>query len=100
MSSLELFAFVLGLVWLPIVPLVLAAYGGHLGAKALTDPNARRFAIFVFWGLCVLGIAIAIVYQYRTRKIDEAREFKSERTEAERQRKLDEAQRHAMETQA
>jgi hypothetical protein len=37
MSAVEVLDFLLGIAWLAIVPLFLAAYGGHLAAEALPD---------------------------------------------------------------
>src|SRR5689334_17137251 len=100
MSSLEVFDFLLGIAFLAIVPFVLAAYGGHLAAQTLPNPKDRRRAIVNFWGLCVLGIGVAALYQYRVKKVDEARELRAAKADSERQNKLDETQRQAMEAQA
>ena len=50
--------------------------------------------------LCLFGILVAALYQFRVAQIDEAREFRAAKADAERQKKIDEAQRNAMEAQA
>ena len=100
MSGARLFDFLLGTFVLAVVPLFMAAYGGHLAALTLNDPRVRRNAKFIFWGSCLFGILVAAVYQYRAGKIDEEREYKSARAEAERQKKIDESQQETLKAQA
>jgi hypothetical protein len=90
----------LGIAILAIVPFILAAYGGHVAAQALTDPSQRRTAKGIFWGLCLLGIVVAIVYQFRVAKIDEERQIKAAVADEERQRRTDAAQQEALQAQA
>jgi hypothetical protein len=82
------------------VPFVLAAYGGHLAAQTLTDHKNCRKTKLIFWGLCLVGIVVAVLYQYRVGKIDEEREYKAAKADEARQRKTDEAQRAALMAQA
>jgi hypothetical protein len=99
MSTIEILDFLVGIVWLAVVPFVLAAYGGHLAAQTLTEHGARRRSILFFWGLCVIGIMLATFYQYRLKTVDDARELRTTVIESERQRKLDDAQHRALEAQ-
>ncbi len=66
--------FVLGVLILAIFPFWLAAYGGHVAADAITESRKRRIVKAKFWSLAVAGLLIAILYQYRTMKTDEARQ--------------------------
>src|SRR6266568_1561482 len=76
--------FCLGVLFLAAVPFIFAAYGGHLAAEGLADPKARRAVKLKFWGLCLAGVVIAAVYQYRVGRQD-----------AERERRTSEAQQEA-----
>jgi len=100
MATMTAIDFVLGIIMLAIVPFVLAAYGGPLAAQTIADATRRRNTKIRFWSLCVLGIFVAILYQYRVEKNDEGRELKAAKIDAERQKKTDEAQRQAIEAQA
>lgn len=90
----------LGVAILALVPFVLAAYGGHVAAQALTDRRDRRTTMLKFWGLCLLGIVVAVVYQFRVAKVDQEQQLKAAIADKERQRKLDVAQQQALEAQA
>jgi hypothetical protein len=70
MNWLDLF---LSVCLLGGVPFALAAYGGHLAAEIIPDAQARRRSKAIFWSLCVVGIAVATVYQYRSGRTEEAR---------------------------
>jgi len=81
--------FGLNVVVLAIVPFALAAYGGHLAAANIPDTNARRKAQGWFWALCLLGIVIAALSQYRYGRAEDARS-----------RRTSEAEQHAQQAQA
>jgi len=81
--------FGLNVVVLAIVPFALAAYGGHLAAGNIPDINARRKAQGWFWTLCLLGIVIAALSQYRFGRAEDARN-----------RRTSEADQHAQQAQA
>jgi hypothetical protein len=56
----------IGTIVLAIVPLVLAAYGGHLAADTFANDKKRcRRTKLKFWGLCFIGIFLAFYQQYR-----------------------------------
>jgi len=57
--------FLLNVSLLAVVPFLLAAYGGHLAAETIPDVRARRRAKTWFWLLCVIGVGIAALSQYR-----------------------------------
>jgi hypothetical protein len=70
--------FSLGVFWLAVIPLALAAYGGHVAADSVADDRKRRMIKLRFWGMGVVGLLFAIVYQYRTINTDELREGKTQ----------------------
>lgn len=98
--AIKWFDLLSGTIVLAVVPFVLAAFGGHVAAQTIANPRIRRNTKLIFWGLCVLGIAVAILYQYRVGQTDQQREYTAARADAERERKIDEAQREALEAQA
>ncbi len=75
--------FALGVLFLALVPLLLAAFGGHVAADTYTDPRKRRNTKLTFWGLFVLGLLLAIQYQYRVMVTDDARQEKIDQGTAE-----------------
>ncbi|MGB9075929.1 MAG: hypothetical protein WCC26_03740 [Terracidiphilus sp.] len=55
---------------LAFVPLLLAAWGGHLAAEAITDPKKKRGVKLCFWGLFVFGVAATAWQQFRAAEND------------------------------
>jgi hypothetical protein len=72
---------IVGTVILAAVPFALAAYGGHLAAEALDDAIRRRRAKRWFWGLCVAGVVLAFLQQYRSITTADTNERKTEGVE-------------------
>ena len=60
----------IGTLSLAIIPLFLAAYGGHLAAKTIAEPRQQTLAKLYFWGACILGILFIFVQQYRSSESD------------------------------
>ena len=52
-----------------LVPLVLAAYGGHLAASVLAGENRRR-ALWFVWSLAAVGVFMAGLQQYNAYRSD------------------------------
>jgi hypothetical protein len=65
--------FLLNVSLLALVPFLLAAYGGHLAAETISDLKARRRAKTWFWLLCVIGVGIAALSQYRYGQAEDVR---------------------------
>jgi hypothetical protein len=66
--------FSLGVLFLAIVPMAMAIYGGLVAAEAITEESSRRRAKLIFWTIGVLGVVVAVLYQYRAMKSDETRQ--------------------------
>lgn len=66
--------FALGVLFLAFVPFWLAAYGGHVAAEAITDPKRQRSVKVRFWGIGLLGVLVAIAYQYRAMRADDKKQ--------------------------
>jgi hypothetical protein len=86
--------FFLGVLLLALVPFWLAAYGGHVAADTITDHNRRRSVKLKFWGVDFIGLAIAVVYQYRVTRTDEFRQKSGEEFQDRVSSKLDEIIKH------
>jgi hypothetical protein len=56
----------LGTILLAVVPFAMAAYGGHVAAESIADLKKRRDVKRTFWGICIVGIALAFVQQSRS----------------------------------
>lgn len=69
--------FALGILLLALVPFALAAYGGHVAADTIVENHKRRIVKLKFWGMGFIGLLVAIAYQYRTMKTDEARQVQT-----------------------
>lgn len=76
-------------ILLAIVPLGMAAYGGHVAADAHSDKRHRLQVKFTFWGIGVFGLLIAFAYQYRTMKTDAERQTATQSWEDNVNHKLD-----------
>lgn len=57
--------FWLGVLFLAIVPFVMAAYGAHVAAEPIPDLKHRLNVRLKFWGIGLGGIIIAVAYQHR-----------------------------------
>ena len=66
--------FWLGVVFLALVPFWMAAYGAYVAAETIPDERHRRNVRLQFWGIGLLGLAVAIAYQYRMTKTDEVKQ--------------------------
>jgi hypothetical protein len=55
---------------LALVPLLIAAIGGHLAAKIIDDPKSRRSVIGCFWALFVVGVILTLWQQFRAAQSD------------------------------
>jgi hypothetical protein len=55
---------------LAIVPLLIAAWGGHLAAEAITDPKKKRNVKRCFWLLFVFGVVATGWQQFRAEETD------------------------------
>jgi hypothetical protein len=73
---------ILGTTALAIVPLLLAAYGGHLAAEMIENPIKRRKAKLIFWGLCLVGVSLAFLQQFRAVNSDVSNQSKTDGVEA------------------
>jgi hypothetical protein len=71
----------LGTTLLATVPFALAAYGGHIAAETLEDKRRRASVKRRFWGLCVIGIVLAFLQQYRAVRTDSANKQKAGQVE-------------------
>ena len=71
----------LGTALLAIVPFAMAAYGGHVAAESIADPKQRRKVKLKFWAICIFGVALAFVQQYRAITSDAAARTKTEHVE-------------------
>ena len=58
---------------LAIVPLLLAAWGGHLAAKAIDDPKRSRNVKLCFWALFLFGVLATFWQQFRAAESDLAK---------------------------
>jgi hypothetical protein len=82
--------YCLGVGFLAIIPLALAAYGGHVAADAIPDIRQRRTVKRTFWFLFVIGVAMAAAYQYRITKSDSDRQTSTKKWQDDIQKRLDE----------
>lgn len=55
---------------LAIIPLLLAAWGGHLAAEAITDPKNKRNVKLCFWSLFMFGVVATFWQQLRSAEAD------------------------------
>ena len=76
--------FALNVSLLALVPFLLAAYGGHLAAENISDSKRRRRSKGIFWALCVIGIAVAALWQFRTMRTEGVRNKVAEENERRR----------------
>jgi len=74
---------ILGTALLAIIPFLLAAYGGHLAAETIPDPGRRRSVKLKFWGLCILGVVLAFLQQYRSINEESKNERKNDRAQTQ-----------------
>jgi hypothetical protein len=74
--GLDWLGLILNVFAIAIIPGLLAAYGGHLAAEAITDPKRSRTVKYCFWGLFVFGIFATSWPQYRAAELDLDRETK------------------------
>jgi hypothetical protein len=72
---------VLGTFLLAIVPFAMAAYGGHVAAESIEDLKRRRSVKLKFWVICVVGIVLAFIQQYRYITQDSASKLKTGKVE-------------------
>src|SRR5258708_14636540 len=63
-----------GVGLLAIIPFVLAAYGGHVAAETISDVRQRRRVKLTFWVMSLIGVGIAVVYQFRITKSDDEKQ--------------------------
>lgn len=68
---------ILGTITLAIVPLFMAAYGGHIAAEGINDPKHRRRVKLYFWLACIAGVVLAFLQQYRAITQDAASKEKT-----------------------
>ena len=71
----------LGTALLAIIPLLMAAYGGHVAAESISDPKRRRNVKLKFWAICLVGVALAFVQQYRAITSDASARLKTNKVE-------------------
>jgi hypothetical protein len=81
--------FWLGVVFLAFVPFGMAAYGAHVAAESILDARHRRNIRLRFWGIGLLGLVVALLYQYRTTKSDEAKQASTLKWQQEMTSKFD-----------
>jgi hypothetical protein len=81
--------FSLGVFWLALIPLGLAVYGGYVAAESLPDDRKRHLIKLRFWGMGLLGLLVAIVYQYRTMNADALREGQTQQFQQSVDARLD-----------
>ncbi len=55
---------------LAFIPLLLAAWGGHLAAEAITDPKNKRNVKLCFWSLFAFGVGATVWQQVRSAEAD------------------------------
>ena len=55
---------------LAAIPLLLAAWGGHLAAEAITDPKNKRKVKACFWLLFAFGVVATFWQQFRSAQSD------------------------------
>jgi hypothetical protein len=67
----------LGIVILAFIPFLFAAYGGHLATEPIEDPKRKRNIKLQFWGLFVIGVALASWQQIRAAINDKEHEIKA-----------------------
>jgi hypothetical protein len=71
----------LGTALLAIVPFAMAAYGGHVAAESISDPKRRRNVKLKFWAICLVGVGLAFIQQYRAITSDAASRKKTNQVE-------------------
>lgn len=57
---------VLGTALLAIVPFVMAAYGGYIAAESISELKKRQKVKLIFWAICLVGVSLAFVQQFRS----------------------------------
>ena len=67
--------FSLNVIVLAIIPGFVALFGGIAAADGLTDKPKRRRIKLWFWGLCIVGVAMTSVQQYRVILADQGKPF-------------------------
>jgi hypothetical protein len=72
---------VLGTCLLAIVPFAMAAYGGHVAAESIEDPEQRKRVKRRFWQICFFGVVLAFIQQYRSINQDVASKSKTNQVE-------------------
>jgi hypothetical protein len=80
--------------WLPvallaIVPLAMAAYGGHVAAEAYPDKYVRLRVRLTFWAIGLLGLIVAFAYQHRTMNEDAKSQEATREWQSDVSQKLD-----------
>ena len=71
----------LGTFNLAVVPFAMAAYGGHVAAESIEDLERRRTVKLKFWAICLVGVGLAFVQQYRSVTQDAASKSKTGQVE-------------------
>lgn len=80
--GLDWLGLILNVFAIAIIPGLLAAYGGHLAAEAITNPKRSRTVKHYFWALFVFGVLATFWQQYRAAESDLDRDTKDKWAEA------------------
>jgi len=59
---------------LAVIPLLIAAIGGHLAARDVPDPKRSRRIRLLFWALFAFGVVATFWQQFRAAQADQARD--------------------------
>jgi len=81
--------FSLGVFWLAVIPLALAAFGGQVAADGVPDGRKRRMIKLIFWSMGLLGLLVAIIHQYRAMNADALREGQTQQFQKSVDARLD-----------
>lgn len=60
----------LGTAILAIIPFAFALYGGYLATESMASPKRQRNIKLQFWGLFLVGVALAFWQQFRSAEDD------------------------------
>jgi hypothetical protein len=74
--GLDWLGLILAVLVLAIIPGLLAAYGGHIAAEAISDPKRSRNVKYCFWALFLFGVLATSWQQFRSAVADLDRDTK------------------------